>query len=138
MASVLVRNVGALVARRSNSRLVKALDDPKTSKQVFEKLISMGHKYKGYVKYAGGTGGALGLAFSAAHMADVSEERKVNNKECLAYPIAGAIGGGLLGVTAPVWIIFAPVGYVFGYDNVATIAKIVLTGVLLGDDSSPK
>jgi hypothetical protein len=119
---------------RKASRLVQALDNPENARRIFEKLKVVGHNYKGYLEWSVGPGAVLGGMFSAAHMADVAEERKLSNKEKVAYPVAGLIGGGFLGATAPVWIVFAPVGYVFGYDNVAALAKVVLAGVLLGDE----
>lgn len=125
---------GRTVVRRQSSRLATALDNPENAAKVFRKLKVMGQNYKGYLKYSVGTGSVLGGAFTAAHIADIHETRKLSNKEMVAYPIAGVIGGGFLGATAPVWIIFAPIGYVFGYDNMAAIAKVVLAGVLLGDD----
>lgn len=114
--------------------MVAALDNPENAKKVFEKLREMGVKYKGYIKWSGGIGAGLGSTFAGAHMLDVADDRKLSRKEMVAYPIIGSIGGAFIGVTSPVWVIFAPVGYVFGYDNVAALAKALLAGAILSDD----
>lgn len=121
-------------AVRYKSRLLEALDNPETSKKAFDKLRVMGNNYKGYLKYTVGTGSVLGGTFAGAHMLDIADDRKLNRKEMIAYPIAGVIGGGFIGATAPVWIIFAPVGYVFGFDNAAALARAALATVLLSDE----
>lgn len=132
---VIPRAVKAASPIRAKGDLIKnALADPEATQKMFSRLVGMGRQYKGYIKVSGGTGALIGSTFAGAHMLDVLDERKLSRKEMVAFPVAGAIGGGVLGVTAPAWILFAPVGYVLGYDNVATIFKVLLTGALLSDE----
>lgn len=94
----------------------------------------MGRNYKGYIKYAAGTGAVAGTAFSTAHMLDIKEERKLSHKEMIAYPVGGAITGAALITMSPVIIVFSPVVYLFGDEAAGALAKIILGGILLSDD----
>ena len=102
------------------------------SKVNVTKIASVASKYKTYIKYSASVGGVIGFTFSLAHISDL--DYKISNKEKIFYPIAGTIGGAFIGVSAPVWIIFAPVVYLFGHETAGTLAKAILVGVLMTDD----
>lgn len=122
----------------------KVLSDPETAKQVIERLHFLGHSiswnYLSYIKYAGGAGAAFGVVFSIAHILDLQDEkgRKLSRKEKLIYPCSGAIAGVFVGVTLPVWILFTPFVYVFGYGFASSMAKFLVGGMLLADPPPSK
>lgn len=116
------------------NKLLANIVEKSNAKDITRKLRVISRNYMGYIKWTGGIGGVLGGTFAGAHMLDIADDRKLSRKEMVAYPIAGTIGGGFLGVTSPVWIMFAPIGYVLGYDTTAALAKVVLSGILLSDD----
>lgn len=128
------RVIRGIPVRRQSSYLTKAVKDPENAKKVFERAMHMAHNYKGYIKTSGSIGAVVGVTFAGAHMLDVLDERKMSRKEMLMYPIVGTVGGAFLGVTAPVWVLFAPLTYVFGHETMSTIAKTILAGLLLSSE----
>ena len=84
-------------------------------------ITRIASKYKTYIKYSASVGGAIGFTFSIAHISDL--DYKISDKEKILYPIAGTIGGAFIGVSVPIWIIFAPVVYLFGRETAGTLAK---------------
>lgn len=130
----LLRAVVRSPPARGLKNLTKAIDDPEVMQKAFTKLKTMGNSYKGYLKYTAGTGALGGLVLSTAHTLDVKDSRTLLRTEMVGYPILGIIGGAFVGATSPVWIIFAPIGFVLGYDNMAAIGKLIVAGTLLSDD----
>lgn len=126
VAAAVGGRAAAAAPRRQGSRLAKVLDDPETAKAAFAKLATIGRNYKGYILKFGAGGAGLGTLFAAAHMVDVSKKRELLAKELVAYPVAGAIGGTVFGVTWPIWVVLAPVGYAIGPDNMRAIANVLL------------
>lgn len=97
-------------------------------------VLRMGKNYFKYVKYTAGIGATTGMTLSLVAMSDI--DRPLLNTEKVVYPLAGCLGGAFLGVTAPVWIVFAPVVYVLGPDTAGKLASGVLAAVLLNNDNS--
>lgn len=135
LAAARSQNVVKLASqRRGLKNLIDALDDPETAKATFGKLKTMGKSYGKYVKYTAGVGASVGAIIGTAHVLDVNDVRPLRRTEMIGYPLGGTLGGAFVGATFPVWVIFAPVGYVLGYENMAAIGKLVLAGTLLSDD----
>ena len=91
--------------------------------------------YKTYIKYSASTGAVFGTATSIALMYDM--DRKFYATEKLLYPLVGAIGGSFVFVSAPVWVVFAPMTYLFGHETAGKFANLGLLAILgTHDDSS--
>lgn len=127
-----------MAAKQGMSSLVRALDNPEMASRVFSRLTTIGRNYIGYIRMAAPVGATVGTLLGLAHCIDIQEDRKLSRKEILAYPVIGGVGGAFLGVSAPVWIIFAPIGYVFGYEGMSMIAKTLMAAVLLSDEKKEK
>lgn len=100
-----------------------------------EKVKNLAVRYKSYVKFSSGIGGISGFTLSCAHMLDLKNDKHIlSNKEKIIYPIVGTVGGAFVGVSCPIWIIFAPVTYLFDSDITGSIAKLFLFVILSFDD----
>ena len=99
-------------------------------------LLRMGQNYLKYVKYTAGGGAVVGTALSFAVMSDV--KRDLLNTEKVLYPVGGCLVGAIVGTTAPVWILCAPIVCVLGTDTTGRLASALLAGFLLNGNADEK
>jgi len=93
-------------------------------------------RYKTYVKFAAPAGVFVGVGITYCYVEDMKDEGiKLRRSTKFGLYTTGVIGGAALGVTAPAWIFFLPVGAVFGFENVGTVAKGILALALAADSN---
>jgi hypothetical protein len=102
-----------------------------------QKLKTAANNYIKFIKWPICFGAGTGFLFGTAYSLDeINRHGTLSNVEKLGYPIGGTIVGAGFGATFPIWLIFAPVTFIFGSGFTGDIAKIIFAYLIFATDSS--